>query len=98
MTSGAGLSAAAVILECLLGDPEGMRPIWRTRGFERLVEQARSHLLPIGSHAALAESYGREASRHDPLDTAYALRWLELATGVSRPTWSSLVGGRTRHG
>lgn len=87
------LSAAAVCLQHMLDDPEGLMPRWRTRGFVRCVERVRVDLRPIGSHAALAESYGREASRHDPLETAYALRWLELANGATRPSWSSLVGG-----
>jgi hypothetical protein len=87
------LSAAAVCLQQMLDDPEGLKPRWRTLGFVRCVERVRIDLRPIGSHAALAESYGREASRHDPLETAYAIRWLELANGATRPSWSSLVGG-----
>jgi hypothetical protein len=86
------LSAAAVCLQQMLDDPEGLQPRWRTLGFVRCVERVRADLRPIGSQAALAESYGREALRHDPLETAYALRWLELANGASRPSWSSLVG------
>ena len=86
------LSAAAVCLQQILDDPAGFNPRWRTRGFVRCVERVRIDLRPISSHAALAKSYGRESSRHDPLDTAYALRWLELANGTARPSWSSLVG------
>jgi hypothetical protein len=87
------LSAAAVCLQRMLDDPDGVMPRWRTRGFVRCVERVRLDLQPIGSHAALAESYGREASRQDPLETAYALRWLELANGAARPPWSLLVRG-----
>jgi hypothetical protein len=88
------LSAAAVCLQTMLDDPDGVLPRWRTRGFVRCVERAHAHLRLIGSHAALADSYAREAYRHNPIETAYALRWLELANGVSRPPWSSLVAGR----
>ncbi len=87
------LSAAAVCLQRMLEDPDGLMPCWRTPGFVRCVERVRIDLRPIESLAALAESYGREASRHDPLETAYAIRWLELANNASRPSWASLAGG-----
>ena len=85
------LRAAALCLQGMLDDPVGLKPRWRTRGFVRCVEMVRASLGPIRSRQALADSYGREALRHDPLETAYALRWLELTTRLRRPPWSALT-------
>jgi hypothetical protein len=88
------LRAAAGFLQRMLDEPAGIHARWRTLGFVRCVESIRLHLWPIGSQAALADSFGREASRHEALEMAYALRWLELADGIGRPSWSALSGDR----
>ncbi len=68
-------------------------PRWRTAGFGRAVDQIRAQLAPIEGREMLAESFGREASLRlpghgataDPLDLAYAVRWLELDPARPRP-------------
>jgi len=75
-------------------DPDGPLPQWRTRGFAHCVDGVRAALSPIGSRRALAESYAREASRNEPVEMAYALRWLELTRGSALPAWTSLTTTR----
>ncbi|HEY2915785.1 MAG TPA: hypothetical protein VGI98_01090 [Candidatus Limnocylindrales bacterium] len=41
-----------------------------------------SHLEPIRSRRSLLSSFAREASPSEPVRTAYAIRWIELGTGI----------------
>ena len=73
--------------------------------FRLEVEVIRRQLAPVRSRLALASSYGREAGHRviagapstpdravTPLQVAYAMRWLELATPGPVPvTWSDLL-------
>jgi hypothetical protein len=68
--------------------------------FGREVDLIRLHLAPIVSRRGLAASFGREAFHGDidpsiadgetvgPVTVAYAIRWLELGDGASRPPWT----------
>jgi hypothetical protein len=82
---------------------------WLDRSFEREVEFVRAHLQPIRSRAMLAASFGREAfhvpvlrdpeSAHErglesAVRVAYAIRWLELGSGGTRPAWQLLIKDR----
>jgi hypothetical protein len=71
---------------------------WRTPSFARRVEAARAQLRAARSRSVLAASFEREACRLGPatpgsvrradaVRAAYALRWLELATGAELPSW-----------
>jgi hypothetical protein len=68
-------------------------PRWRNPGFGRAVDEIRAQLAPIERRGTLAASFGREAVRRladhgtasDPLDLAYAVRWLELDPSGPRP-------------
>jgi len=68
-------------------------PRWRRPGFGRAVDEIRAQLAPIELRATLVASFGREAARRlafrgasaDPLDLAYAVRWLELDPTGLRP-------------
>ena len=73
---------------------------WRTPSFARRVEAARLQLRSARSRSVLAASLEREASRLGPatpgsarradaVRAAYALRWLELTTGVGLPPWTA---------
>jgi hypothetical protein len=74
-------------------------PRWRSPGFGRAVDEIRAQLAPIGLRVTLAASFAREAGRQraahgasaDPLDLAYAVRWLELNPAGRRPipAWAS---------
>jgi len=77
---------------------------WGEPAFAREVDLVRRHLAPIASRRALSSSYSREAFRGPtarptdqvtprPARIAYAVRWLELGDGRSRPGWSELVTG-----
>ena len=82
-------------------DPARYPPAWLEPRFVREVGLVRSHLAPIRSRVGLAASFSREAfQRVDDRDeqgatpdapgavaVAYALRWLELRDGLSRPPW-----------
>ncbi len=75
--------------------------------FRLEVEVIRRQLAPVSSRSQLASSYGREAgcraiaagpSTPDrgvtPLQVAYALRWLELATpDPASVSWADLLDG-----
>ena len=81
-------------------DPGGP---WGEPAFGREVERVRRHLAPLHSRMTLMASFGREAFQHlgagaegggPPLAAvrvAYALRWLELGDGQTRPPWRNLV-------
>jgi hypothetical protein len=77
---------------------------WGDAAFGREVEPIRCHLAPLRNRRTLTASFGREAfqaldldrSRPSPLgpiQTAYAIRWLELGSGASLPAWTSLLAG-----
>jgi hypothetical protein len=73
-------------------------PRWRRPSFGRAVDEIRSQLAPIQLRGTLAASFGREAALRldvrgaaaDPLDLAYAVRWLELDPAGPRsvPAWT----------
>lgn len=86
-----GLGAAARCLQEMLNDPASLGPRRRTPGFARGVERLRAELVPILSPEALLDSYAREAIRTDVIETAYAIRWLELVSGQVRPAWRGLA-------
>jgi hypothetical protein len=74
---------------------------WGEPAFAREVDLVRRHLAPIASRRALSSSYAREAFQGPgaapearPGRVAYAVRWLELGDGRSRPGWSELVTER----
>jgi hypothetical protein len=90
-------------------DVRGERPTaWRRKSFRRWVELFRTHLAPIGSLEALAESFAREAvlpveldedwpevgdrMLASPLLAAYVIRWLELRDGERLEPWRVIVG------
>jgi hypothetical protein len=89
----------------LLGLRATRPPRWAAPAFGREVDLVRAHLRPIGSRSMLATSFGREAFHGQAapgsdaalggsaVRVAYALRWLELGEGLSRPTWKALLGG-----
>jgi hypothetical protein len=68
-------------------------PLWRRPGFGRAVDEIRDQLGPIERRGTLAASFGQEAARRlsvrraasEPLDIAYAVRWLELDPAGVRP-------------
>jgi len=47
------------------------------------VETVVAHLEPIRSRSSLLSSYAREASPSEPVRTAYAIRWIELGSGIA---------------
>jgi hypothetical protein len=58
------------------------------------VGAARTQLAPLHDARLLAESFAREAlharrqiGRPGAIRVAYAIRWLELATGTDLPPW-----------
>jgi hypothetical protein len=75
----------------MLHEPISLGTRRRSPGFARGVDRIRAELFPIVSSEALLDSYDREAIRSDIVEAAYALRWLELTSGQSRPTWKALA-------
>ena len=88
--------------------PDRLPQRWRTKDFARMVDLVRTHLRPISSRGSLAISYTHEhfhvaavgaapAPRvlltRNATEVAYALRWMELASGLPRPSWPVLTGG-----
>jgi hypothetical protein len=65
----------------------GAPAAWVAPAFARQVEDVRADLGPIRSRDSLAASFVREAARFDSVRLAYAIRWLELGDGRSRPAW-----------
>jgi hypothetical protein len=90
-------------------EPPAVPARWRTVPFGREVDRTRAQLGPIRSRESLATSYAREASiaatrpatvdgfsapaTPGPVRVAYAVRWLELGDGRSRPSWAAIVAG-----
>jgi len=78
---------------------------WTAPSFIAEVARTRGHLTPIRSRDALLDSFAREASVSasrgqaieerpaGPVRVAYALRWLELGDGRSRPSWRAILAG-----
>jgi hypothetical protein len=97
------LALDALRIVRLLRDGRRGAGSWGEPVFAREVEAVRRQLAPLRGRRGLAASYGREASRMrdarerggssglDPISVAYAVRWLELGDGVSRPGWIDLV-------
>jgi hypothetical protein len=89
---------ARLLLTVAGEDPVAVR--WARPSFARRVEAVRAQLAPIDDARLLGWSFARE-SLHDaaagrvpavwmsPVRAAYALRWLELSTGLVLPTWRS---------
>jgi hypothetical protein len=80
-------------------------PTWTSRAFASRVQAARDQLAPIGRRAALVESLRREAGHGSRADAsgsgrpgwqavrvAYAIRWVELASGTVLPAWKAWTG------
>ena len=94
---GGTLAAEALRLRRRLADPAALPAAWSERAFVREVALVRAHLAPIRSRAGLAASFSREAFHAVPADEsgegpgavrlAYALRWLELGSGRTWPSW-----------
>ncbi len=85
------LGAAARCLVEMLREPISLGTRRRTPGFARGVDRIRAELVPIATPEALLDSFDREAVRTDIVEAAYALRWLELISGQSRPAWGALA-------
>ena len=98
---GGTLAAEALRLRRRLADPATLPAAWAEPAFVREVALVRAHLAPIRSRAGLAASFSREAFHVVPADhvgeatgavrVAYALRWLELGSGLAWPSWPPLV-------
>jgi hypothetical protein len=105
--TGRTLAAEALSLRRRLGDHAFLPVAWSEPAFVREVGLVRAHLAPIRSRAGLAASFSREAFQvaraddaHDPpgaVRVAYALRWLELGNGRSRPAWPPDPPTTARH-
>jgi hypothetical protein len=79
-------------------------PAWGSARFAARVQATRGQLAPIARRSSLADSFCREAAQvaddfRDParpewqaVRMAYAIRWLELATGVVLPAWPAWMG------
>jgi hypothetical protein len=91
------LAAEARRLIRRFADPALVPPSWSEAAFIREVGLVRAHLAPIRSRAGLAASFSREAFHAVLADeigeapgavrVAYALRWLELGSGRTWPSW-----------
>lgn len=73
-------------------DPSSLGPRWRAADFQHAVRRVRDELIPIRSRSALADSYAREAIRTNAVETAYAIRWLELGARSRSRAWTSFLG------
>jgi hypothetical protein len=58
------------------GEPEARRSAV-------VVDAVVADLGPIRSRASLLSSFAREASPSEPVRTAYAIRWIELGSGIA---------------
>jgi hypothetical protein len=90
---------ASRLLVGLGSPPSTSRP--RGPAAHRRVEAIRRQLAPIPNPAALLASFQREAAvgaGHPsampltPLRIAYAIRWIELMTGLRLPDWRAWPG------
>lgn len=99
------LARLALDLVVRTAEPIDLPPRWSTYAFGAEVDRTRAQLQPIRSRAALLASFSREASiaatrtvapssaPAGPVRVAYAIRWLELGDGRTRPSWASFVAG-----
>lgn len=99
------LARLALDLVVRTADPIDPPRRWTTPAFAGELERTRTHLAPIRSREALLASFSREASvaatrgqavevvPAGPVRLAYAIRWLELGDGRSRPGWTSILAG-----
>jgi hypothetical protein len=86
-------------------EPVDLPAPWTTFPFGREVDRTRGQLAPIRTRSTLLASYLREGSiaatrgvveaglPAGPVRVAYAIRWLELGDGRTRPAWASFVAG-----
>jgi hypothetical protein len=86
------LGAAARCFRAMLRDPASLGPAWRASEFQAAVRGVLEELDPIRSRRALADSYTREATRSHAVETAYAIRWLELGARGHRRSWMTILG------
>jgi len=87
---------AGLLLTVSGEDPVAVR--WARPSFARRVQSVRGQLAPLDDAVLLGRSFAREAL-HDaaagrvpavwmsPVRAAYAVRWLEVSTGLALPTW-----------
>jgi hypothetical protein len=99
------LARLALDLVVRTAEPADLPARWRTFPFGQEVDRTRAQLDPIRSRATLIASFSREASiaatrgaletglPAGPVRVAYAIRWLELGDGRTRPPWPSIVAG-----
>lgn len=99
------LARLALDLVVRTAEPIDVPARWSTFAFAREVDRTRAQLAPIRTRAGLVTSFSREASiaatrevvptglPAGPVRIAYAIRWLELGDGRSRPAWASFVAG-----
>ena len=100
------LEDRAHLVERILEGAAPVPPRWVAPAYVARVELIRSQLRPIRSVDMLLASYGREARltsadgyRGDshaehldvPLELAYALRLIELETGIEQKPWTTMV-------
>ncbi len=100
------LRSRARVVERILTGAAPVPPPWVAPPFVARVELIRSQLRPIRSVAMLLASYDREAGRMSaqaramggrdagldtPLELAYALRLIELETGMDQAPWTMSV-------
>jgi hypothetical protein len=94
------LAVEALRLLRRFDDPSRVPAAWAEPRFVREIGLVRAHLAPMRSRATLAASFSREAfhttagtagiDAEEPpgaVRVAYAIRWLELGDGRTRPTW-----------
>lgn len=83
----------------------GASPAWSTRAFACRVNVTRRQLAPINGILSLVDSFRREAAHlagcprvgvtrkggraWEAVQAAYAIRWVELSTGVDLPAWQA---------
>jgi hypothetical protein len=99
------LARLALDLVVRTAEPIDVPSRWATFTFGAEVDRTRAQLQPIRSRDALLASFSREASialsraavesglPPGPVRVAYAICWLELGDGRTRPAWSSFVAG-----
>jgi hypothetical protein len=97
------LASDALRLLRQVRDPARRPQRWSDQALARDIELIRRHLAPLRTRRALAASFGREAfhvappppgptaSEPGPVRLAYAIRWLELGDGATRPPWATLL-------
>jgi hypothetical protein len=101
------LARLALDLVVRTAEPIDLPPRWATYAFGSEVDRTRAQLQPIRSRVALLASFSREASiaatrtitsspspaPAGPVRVAYAICWLELGDGRTRPCWAAFVAG-----